>query len=227
MYYSKLIIGGQEYRLAVNIVGYGPPTIEGDLGMLYVDLNSETLYKCHGGSNWEVAIHTPSITIENGTWHIDGVDTGFLSKGDKGDQGVQGPQGEKGEQGEVGPQGPQGEKGDQGIQGEQGVRGIQGETGPQGLQGEKGEQGPQGIQGVQGVQGEKGPKGDKGDTGPQGEVGPQGPQGESGVIAPVSGFLTLSVDADGNLYAHTSAEGDAPAFEYDGNTGDLYYVTED
>lgn len=85
-------------------------------------------------------------------------------------------------------------------------------VGPPGIQGPKGDTGEQGLQGVQGVKGEKG---DKGDT------------GESGVIAPVSGFFTLSVDADGNLWA-SSADGEtAPTFEFDEATGDLYFVTED
>lgn len=97
----------------------------------------------------------------------------------------------------LGHTGPQGEKGDQGIQG---VQGIQGE---------------QGIQGPQGIQGEKGDKGEKGDT------------GESGITTPISGFLSLGIDADGNLVAY-SAEGDsAPVFEYDEETGALYYITEE
>lgn len=63
--------------------------------------------------------------------------------------------------------------------------------------------GPQGIQGIQGE------KGDKGDT------------GESGITTPVSGMYTLSVDADGNLYANYNDE--APVFSYDSETGALYY----
>lgn len=60
-----------------------------------------------------------------------------------------------------------------------------------------------------------------------GPVGPQGPQGESGVIAPVNGFFTLAVDADGNLWAYSADGGTAPAFEYDAETGALYVVTEE
>lgn len=63
-----------------------------------------------------------------------------------------------------------------------------------------------GQQGIQGIQGEKG---DKGDT------------GESGITTPVSGMYTLSVDADGNLYANYNDE--APVFSYDSETGALYY----
>lgn len=90
MYYSKLIVGGQEYRLAVNIVGYGPPAVVGDLGMLYVDLDSETIYKCFGGTDWRVAIHTPNITIEGENWHVDGVDTGVSARGEQGERGLPG-----------------------------------------------------------------------------------------------------------------------------------------
>lgn len=98
------------------------------------------------------------------------------------------------------------------IKGPQGEQGIQGPHGPEGPQGPIGLQGPQGIQGIQGIQG---PKGEKGDP------------GESGIFAPVSSLFALGVDADGNLYAHTSDEENGPAFEYDEETGDLYFVTED
>lgn len=118
-----------------------------------------------------------------------------------------------GERGDTGPQGIQGEQGIQGIQGiqgEQGEQGIQGEKGDKGDKGDQGIQGEQGIQGIQGIQGEKGDKGDKGD---------------SGVVAPIDGFFTLSVDADGNLWAY-SEDGEAPNFEYDAETGNLYVVQE-
>lgn len=59
-----------------------------------------------------------------------------------------------------------------------------------------------------------------------GKKGEKGDAGESGIVTPANGFFTLSVDAEGNLWAHTSAEGVAPTFEYDSATGDLYYVTE-
>lgn len=96
-----------------------------------------------------------------------------------------------------------------------GAQGIQGPRGPQGAQGPEGSQGPQGIQGVQGPEG------------PQGKQGPQGPNGESGVITPVSGFISFSVNEDGNLYVHTYEDEAEPVFEYDTNTGNLYYITEE
>ncbi len=82
------------------------------------------------------------------------------------------------------------------------------------VKGEKGDIGPRGAQGPQGEKGDKG------------ETGPQGPQGESGVAAPVDGFFTLSLDENGNLWAYTAENGGAPPLEYDEDTGDLYYVTE-
>ncbi|MBO5319024.1 MAG: hypothetical protein J6B01_04350 [Ruminococcus sp.] len=112
----------------------------------------------------------------------------------------------------IGAQGPQGEKGEQGPQGIQGIQGVPGETGAQGPVGATGKTGPRGLQGAQGVKGEKGDKGDP---------------GESGVTTTLSGFFTLSVDADGNLWAHTSDDEAAPSFEYDEETGNLYFVTED
>lgn len=65
-----------------------------------------------------------------------------------------------------------------------------------------------------------------GPQGPQGKEGPQGPAGENGIMAPISGFITLSVDSDGNLWAYHSDENEAPEFEYDSDTGNLYYLTE-
>jgi hypothetical protein len=51
--------------------------------------------------------------------------------------------------------------------------------------------------------------------------------GGSGVTAPVNGFFTLSVDSDGNLWAHSAENGTTPDFEYDSETGNLYFVTEE
>ena len=110
----------------------------------------------------------------------------------------------------VGPQGPQGIQGERGLQGIQGVQGPEGIQGPKGDKGDRGEQGLQGIQGVQGIQGIQGEKGET---------------GESGVVAPVGSFFTLSVDADGNLWV-TSEDGNAPNFQYDSATGNLYVVAD-
>ena len=76
---------------------------------------------------------------------------------------------------------------------------------------------PQGKQGAQGVQGLQGPQ------------GPSGPQGASGVTAPASGFFTLQVDPNGDLYAvyaDTATASEAPV-SYDPATGDLYYTIND
>lgn len=54
-----------------------------------------------------------------------------------------------------------------------------------------------------------------------------GSGGEGGVIAPVNGFFTMTVDSDGNLWAHSAEGGTTPDFEYDSLTGNLYFVTED
>ena len=165
-----------------------------------------------------------------------------------GPPGIQGPQGEQGEKGETGAQGPIGETGAQGPQGIQGEKGDTGATGPQGPIGETGAQGPQGLQGEkgdtgatgpqgpigetgaqgpQGIQGETGPQGVQGIQGPKGDKGDKGDPGESGVVAPVDGFFTLSVDSDGNLYACSSESGTYPTIEFDEETGNLYYVTEE
>lgn len=87
--------------------------------------------------------------------------------------------------------------------------------GPQGIQGPRGIQGIQGVQGPEGIQGPRGEKGDKGDV------------GESGIYTPVSGMYALSVDDEGNLWAHHADGEKGPEFEYMEETGELYFVTED
>ena len=135
-------------------------------------------------------------------------------KGEQGPMGPQGPVGATGTAGSTGPQGPkgatgatgpQGPKGDTGATGATGAKGATGPTGPQGVKGEQGERGPQGIQG---------PKGEKGDT---------GERGDSGVTVPLSGFFSLTVDSDGNLWSHVADGAAAPPLSYDPSTGELYY----
>lgn len=135
--------------------------------------------------------------------------------------GAPGAKGEKGDPGPVGPVGPMGPQGETGPQGPQGLRGRDGATGATGATG------PQGVQGIRGAQGERGPAGPTGPTGPAGPEGPQGPPGESGVMAPISGFFTLTVDADGNFYAVSNSEDTPMNFEYDEETGNLYLLQEE
>ena len=164
-----------------------------------------------------------------------------------GKDGIQGPQGEKGEKGDtgaVGPMGPTGATGatgPQGLKGPAGATGATGATGPMGPQGIRGAQGmmgatgatgPTGPQGVQGARGATGATGATGPTGPTGATGPRGPKGEkgdpgeSGITAPLSGFFTLSVDENGDIYALTNSEDTGVSFELDEDTGDLYIVQE-
>ena len=92
-----------------------------------------------------------------------------------------------------------------------------------------GEQGPKGATGAAGPTGPQGPEGLKGDKGDKGDIGPSGPQGASGVTAPASGFFTLQVDPNGDLYAvyaDTATASEAPV-SYDPTTGDLYYTIND
>lgn len=59
----------------------------------------------------------------------------------------------------------------------------------------------------------------------KGEKGDVGDRGDSGVTAPLSGFFTMYVDENSNLYV--LAETDmSSAFEYDSDTGNLYFVQE-
>ena len=65
----------------------------------------------------------------------------------------------------------------------------------------------------------KGEKGDKGDP---------GAQGASGVMAPSAGMFSLYLDPEtGDLYAEYPDGSAPPAFEYDTESGNLYFVTDD
>ncbi len=147
-------------------------------------------------------------------------------QGVKGDTGETGPKGATGAAGPTGPQGPEGLKGDKGDKGDAGPAGEGGPTGPQGPKGDTGPAGPTGATGPTGPQGKQGIQGAQGLQGPQ---GPTGPQGASGVTAPTSGFFTLQVDPNGDLYAvyaDTTTASEAPV-SYDPATGDLYYMIND
>lgn len=62
--------------------------------------------------------------------------------------------------------------------------------------------------------------------GEKGEKGEKGATGESGVTVPISGFFTLAVEEDtGDLYVYYADGSTPPEFEYDSETGDLYYIT--
>lgn len=111
----------------------------------------------------------------------------------------------------------------------QSIIGTQGPAGPTGPQGPKGDTGPAGPTGATGPTGPQGKQGIQGAQGLQGQQGPTGPQGASGVTAPTSGFFTLQVDPNGDLYAvyaDTTTASAAPV-SYDPTTGDLYYTIND
>lgn len=138
--------------------------------------------------------------------------------------GAQGPKGATGAAGPTGPQGPEGLKGDKGDKGDIGPAGPAGPAGPTGPTGPIGPTGSTGATGATGPQGKQGAQGVQGLQGPQ---GPSGPQGASGVTAPASGFFTLQVDPNGDLYAvYADTVLEAPV-SYDPTTGDLYYTIND
>ena len=63
--------------------------------------------------------------------------------------------------------------------------------------------------------------------GEPGKTGNDGAQGMSGVMAPTSGMFSLYLDPQtGNLYAEYPDGSSPPQFEYDSETGNLYYVTD-
>lgn len=64
-------------------------------------------------------------------------------------------------------------------------------------------------------------------NGPPGPQGEQGPQGASGVTAPAAGMFSLYLDpSTGDLYAEYPDGSTPPAFEYEADSGNLYYVTD-
>ena len=73
-----------------------------------------------------------------------------------------------------------------------------------GEKGSKGDPGPQGIRGEAGAQGERGEQGEKGEKGEQGE------KGLNGIMSPVNGFYTFSVDEDGQLWVDFPDEAHRP-----------------
>lgn len=168
---------------------------------------------------------------EQGIQGIQGPKGDQGEKGDTGPQGTTGatgatgPQGPKGDTGATGPTGPQGPAGDTGATGSQGPKGDTGEAGPAGPQGATGPTGPAGATGPQGPKGDTGPQGPQGIQGPQGPQGEKGEQGESGITVPISGLFSLGVESNGGLYAYYTEGSDPPEFEYDSDTGQLYYLT--
>lgn len=139
---------------------------------------------------------------------------------------MSGATGVKGEQGPTGPQGPVGATGTAGSTGPQGPKGATGATGPQGPKGETGATGATGAKGATGATGPQGVKGEQGERGPQGIQGPKGEKGDrgdSGITTPLSGFFSLTVDSDGNLWSHVADGAAAPPLSYNQTTGELYY----
>lgn len=56
--------------------------------------------------------------------------------------------------------------------------------------------------------------------------GEQGPKGDSGILVPISGMFSLGVDSTtGDLYAEFADNVEISPFEFEEDTGDLYYIT--
>lgn len=60
-----------------------------------------------------------------------------------------------------------------------------------------------------------------------GEKGEKGDKGDAGITVPMAGLFSLGVDSDGNLIASYNDAGTAPEFEYDKETGNIYYIIEE
>ncbi len=55
-------------------------------------------------------------------------------------------------------------------------------------------------------------------------IAPKGDKGASGVQAATAGMFTFEVEENGDLYVNFVDQGETPQFEYDTDTGDLYYI---
>ncbi len=64
----------------------------------------------------------------------------------------------------------------------------------------------------------------RGDRGPEGPAGRDGKDGTNGVTTPVNGFVTFSVEPNGDLYAETPGDDPATAYELDSD-GNFYVTT--
>lgn len=64
----------------------------------------------------------------------------------------------------------------------------------------------------------------RGDRGPEGPAGRDGRDGTNGVTTPANGFVTFSVEPNGDLYVETPGDDPATAWELDGD-GNLYVKT--
>lgn len=64
----------------------------------------------------------------------------------------------------------------------------------------------------------------RGDRGPKGDPGRDGKDGTNGVTTPANGFVTFSVEPNGDLYVETPGDDPATAWELDGD-GNLYVTT--
>lgn len=64
----------------------------------------------------------------------------------------------------------------------------------------------------------------RGDRGPEGPAGLDGRDGASGVTTPANGFVTFSVEPNGDLYAETPGDDPATAYELD-SEGNFYVTT--
>lgn len=64
----------------------------------------------------------------------------------------------------------------------------------------------------------------RGDRGPEGPAGRDGRDGASGVTTPANGFVTFSVEPNGDLYAETPGDDPATAYELD-SEGNFFVTT--
>jgi len=151
----------------------------------------------------------PSVTIINGVWYLDGVNTGIEAAGQIGQTGENGADGLDGQDGQDGRDGLDGADGLDGVgiasasindAGELVIVLTSGESinlgkvvGADGQQGAQGTVGPAGQNGQDGAQGPAGPQGPAGQDGADGKDGANGADGKgcSGSITAASGVMAL------------------------------------
>ena len=196
----KGVAEGDSLTLAdIDTTGFAVPgfgmTVKG-----FLDANNAPVTEVSAEATIKVDWNYPSVTIINGVWYLNGVNTGIQAAGQVGETGAAGIDGVDGQDGKDGLDGADGVDG-VGIasasineNGELVIVLTSGESINLGkVVGENGQDGATGPQGPAGEQGAQGPAGEQGPAGPAGQNGADGVDGKGcgGSIAAASGVMAL------------------------------------
>ena len=153
----------------------------------FLNANNEAITEVNAEATVKVDWNYPSVTIIDGVWYLNGVNTGIEAAGQIGQTGAAGANGTNGIDGQDGKDGLDGADGLDGVGIANAAINAQGElviTLTDGSEMNLGKVvGADGQPGATGAQGEQGPKGDQGEQGPAGPAGANGQDGQDGKAA--------------------------------------------